>query len=221
MILKDRLFKRRKPSRDAKLFIIFCEGKKREPSYFNYFKGICTRIKFEIIPAEQGGNNSPTGLYRSACTKIIQSEDNPNPKYSNDPNDEIWFVIDTDDWQGKIPELKKLCNRNHSNWNVAQSNPCFEVWLYYHFRATFPSFDGFEMAANWKSFLNDKIIPGGFDSRKHPLKIKDAIKNAKGNFSENDEEPEVGTTNVFKLASNFYPLIEKTIEHAIQRLESN
>jgi len=36
MILTNRLFERVEPSRDAKLIIIYCEGKVRED---NYFKG--------------------------------------------------------------------------------------------------------------------------------------------------------------------------------------
>lgn len=219
MILKDRLFTRREPSKDAKLFILFCEGKKREPQYFNYFKGICTKIKFEIIPPLDDDNNSPTGLYETACLKIIQTEENPNPKYNNDPNDEIWFVIDTDDWGDKIQGLKELCNNNHGNWFIAQSNPCFEVWLYYHFKEEIVHFEGIETPSKWKQLLNDEIIPGGFDSRKHPLKIGDAIKNAKLNFENDNNGPSIGSTEVYKLAENFFPYVSKEIQKVIKKIQ--
>lgn len=221
MILKNRLFERREPSRDAKLFIIFCEGKKREPDYFNYFEGICSRIKFEIIPAEQEGNNSPTGLYEIASLNIVQTDENPCPKYTNNPEDEIWFVIDTDSWGEKIQELRSLCKKSHKNWFIAQSNPCFEVWLYYHFKKEKPSFDGMESAANWKAFLNDEIIPGGFDSRKHPLLLIDAINNSTANHLEDEEAINLGCTEVFKLAKNFYPYVKEILNNAISEGKSD
>ncbi len=48
MILKKRLFERAEPSEDAKKIFIFCEGKKRERAYFNYFKAIDSRINIEV-----------------------------------------------------------------------------------------------------------------------------------------------------------------------------
>jgi hypothetical protein len=49
MILKNRRYEKQAPSKEAKLFIILCEGKKREPDYFKYFQEISSSIKLEII----------------------------------------------------------------------------------------------------------------------------------------------------------------------------
>ena len=45
------------------------------------------------------------------------------------------------------------------------SNPCFEVWLFFHHFSDLP--EGLERfsANDWKSHLNS-AIPGGFDSCK-------------------------------------------------------
>jgi len=67
MIIKNRIFTRVEPSRDAKSFYIFCEGNNREPEYLFCFKEIDSKINIEVIPAEKHGNNSPTGLYDKAC----------------------------------------------------------------------------------------------------------------------------------------------------------
>ena len=109
MILRNRLFERKEPSRDARLFIIYCEGKRREPEYFKYFNEISSRIKLEIIPAEHTGNNSPTGLFRQACSDIIESENTPVKKYDLNTEDQVWFVIDTDQWGQKIKAIKENC----------------------------------------------------------------------------------------------------------------
>lgn len=68
----------------------------------------------------------------------------------------VWFVIDTDTWEreGKIALLRDFCKSNNDHfpkeydevkpyqaWNVAQSNPCFEIWLYYHIYSDLPSTD--------------------------------------------------------------------------------
>ena len=71
---------------------------------------------------------------KSVKKRDFEGSDDIAPKYELDlkQNDEVWFVIDTDEWGNKIISLKDDCNTKQS-WNVAQSNPCFEIWLYYHF----------------------------------------------------------------------------------------
>lgn len=211
MILKSRHFVKQEPSRDAKLFIIYCEGKKRENHYFNYFKEISSNIRLEVVSPGQHDNNSPTGLYDKASEDIVVTKKNKNPKYEIIKDDEIWFVIDTDTWGKKIDELRTKCEKEHTNWKVAQSNPCFEVWLYYHFESSLPGFEGMEKSENWKGFLH-KVKKGGFDSRKHPILVKEGISNSKKNFKKEDGIISIGCTEVFKLADSFYPLVQKVIE---------
>jgi len=217
MILKNRLFERKAPDRSAKIFLIFCEGKKREPQYFKYFNEISSQIRLEVVHAEPHDNNSPTGLYNKASDYIVKTTLNPNPKYDLNDTDEVWFIIDTDEWGIKINELRKLC-LNFSNWLIAQSNPCFEVWLYYHFFHELPDFKNMEISENWK-FKLDQTVKGGFDSRKHPIFVKNAIENSKRIFKETNEIVEVGCTEVFKLAEKFYPLVSKEIEKGLNKIK--
>ena len=210
MILTNRLFERSEPTRDAKSVYIFSEGAKREVQYFLYFRGIDSRINIEIYPLDPQENNSPVGLYNIACECIVKTHENPNPKYEFiNGIDEVWFVIDIDRWGEQIGELQKECNR-HNDWNVAQSNPCFEVWLYFHLYSDKAQFEGIERCTNWKVFLNQQVR-GGFDSRRHPIFIKEAIENAKSNFKNSNNAPSVGCSDVFKLGQTIYPLIENKI----------
>ena len=139
MKLRNRLFERRAPSRDAKSYFNFCEGNNREPQYFLYFKEINSKINVHVIRAVDGEDNSPTGLYEKAAACIIKSRQNPNPEFQLLDIDEVWFAIDTDKWGPKIKELRLQCKK-HPNWYIAQSNPCFEVWLLSHFRRSSRSF---------------------------------------------------------------------------------
>jgi len=53
---------------------------------------------------------------------------------------------------------------------------------------------------DWKEFLGQSV-PGGFDSRKHSVKIHDAISNAERNHNEAvSSKPSLFSTSVFRLA---------------------
>ena len=210
MILsRERLYERKEPSKDAKLFIIYCEGEKRENQYFKYFLELSSQMKLEIEPPIDG-RTSPLDLYNRAIHQIIKPEENANIKYELTPDDEVWFVIDTDNWGSEIIQLRENI-KDHKNWLVAQSNPCFEVWLFYHF-FPFEAFADIETSKGWKHHLHTKN--GGFNSAKHPIFIQNAIENAKSKF---EEEIKIGSTEVFKLAESFYPLIKDKIDEALEK----
>ncbi len=214
MIVTNRRFKREKPSRDAKSLYIFCEGAKRECDYFNYFKEMDSRINVEVYKLNPHENNSPSGLLSIAKKCIVRNKDNPKPKYEFLENDEVWIVFDTDkdkneSRQPQICKVKKFCEPK-KGWSVAQSNPCFEVWLYYHLLSEKPILEDSEKCSVWKEEV-DKLIPGGFDSRKHPLYIETAIQNAEKNFNSVDDFPAVGSTEVFILAKKIFPFVEEEL----------
>lgn len=200
---RNRFFNRTEPDRDAKSIYIFCEGKDREYKYFSYFKNIDSRLNLVVYELKSDDNNSPKGLYNLAIKNLIKSEDNPNPQYELLEEDEVWIVLDTDKdkTESRKPQLITIRQECVSqNWNIAQSNPCFEVWLYYHQENENPNFDGIEISAKWKSFV-DSIIRGGFNPNKHPVYIQKAVENAQTNFKKDrDGFPDIAATEVYKLA---------------------
>lgn len=217
MIPTKRLFTRRDPERDAKSIYIFCEGKKREYQYFQYFQGIDSRINIVIHPLKGNEDNSPTGLYQLAIQSLIKTEANPSPKYELLDGDEVWFVIDTDTWDSKVAELRALCG-THQNWKIAQSNPCFEVWLYFHFFEDRATFQWIEICDSWKTFLPEEI-PGGFNSSKHSIFIGRAIENADKCFVyEDDGAPATGCTEVFQLGRIIFGFCGRKIEGILNRI---
>ncbi len=222
MILTNRLFKRESPGREAKSIYIFCEGAKREYQYFKYFKEMDSRINVEIYKLDPHEDNSPLGLLNIARKCIKSSPDNPKPKYEFLENDEVWIVLDTDkdkkdSRKPQIAQVTEECEPM-SDWFVTQSNPCFEVWLYYHFSSEKPVFEGNEHCTNWKKWVNDSI-KGGFDSRKHPIYIEQAGKNAEKNFESDDGNPGIGSTEVFKLAKSIFLLVESKIKLVLKKIE--
>ncbi|MBT4851331.1 MAG: RloB domain-containing protein [Candidatus Marinimicrobia bacterium] len=221
MILTNRFFDRVTPSRTAKSIYIFCEGAKREFNYFKYFVELDSRINLEVYKLQVDEDNSPRGIMSIAENCILKTVENPNPKYNFIIGDEVWIVLDIDEdkYNSREPQIRSIqekCNELE-NWNLSLSNPCFEVWLYYHAKDTKPSFSDSEKCVKWKQFVND-IIPGGFDSRKHPIFIKTACNNAMNNYNLVNQIPDIGSTDVYNLANTIIPLIESKLNLALKKL---
>ena len=205
-LTRNKKYQRQAPIREAKKVYIFCEGD-REVSYFNYFTGISSNI--DIIPiGSQQGKSDPVKLKEQAEEHFIKTSLNA------DYRDEVWFVIDTDRWneKDKITQLKTFCAQNKTNnnsWEVTQSNPSFEVWLYYHFEEV-------KACTTFKAFLNNKV-KGGFDARKAPIHIKTAIENSLKHYDKDDKgQPILYTTEVHNLANSIYPFLKDTISEIVK-----
>ena len=221
MILTNRRFEREPPTREAKSIYIFCEGAKREYQYFEYFREMDSRINVEIYKLNHTEDNSPLGLFNIATNCIVLSDKNPNPKYSFQEKDEVWLVFDTDidknnSRTAQIDKLRLECSKK-LNWYAVQSNPCFEVWLHYHKFENKPTFEGDSLCSNWKNFVNDSY-PGGFDSRKYPIYIEHASKNAENNFSSENGVPNIGSKEVFRLANSIFPLLKFKITKVLKEI---
>ena len=193
MIQRRREYGKQEPSRDAHKIYIVCEGKGTEPDYFAFFEGLSSNLEVVTIPPTDG--NDPLRLMKQAKQKLIEEEREYTVDYKQ--GDTVWFVIDTDEWdkQGKISPLRKFCTNQNSTisekldevktyqaWNVAQSNPSFEIWLYYHFYNNKPKADEVEECASFKEYVFNHIS-GGFDFAKDPVRLEDAIANAEKNNS--------------------------------------
>jgi len=221
MLLTNRLFERQPPSREAKSIYIFCEGAKREYQYFKYFIEMDSRINVEVYKLYSHENNSPLGLFNIAKSCILSSDENQSSKYNFQENDEVWIIIDVDkdkedSRKPQIKEIKAFCNQN-KDWFILQSNPCFEVWLYYHLFDNRQNFEEDEKCSKWKSHLNE-VIQGGFDSRRHPILIQNAIKNSESNFESNEDEPLKGSTEVFILGKSMLTILKEKIDKVLKEI---
>lgn len=191
MIQRRKDYSKKAPSRDASKIYIVCEGKETEKGYFEFFEGLSSNLKLIIIPPEYG--TDPLKLMELA-QKLLLSE---TGRYSLDfrQRDKVWFAIDTDTWEkeGKIQPLRDFCTAQNERltefdeikpykaWNVTQSNPCFEIWLYYHFYDSEPDVDEIDRHPSIKAYVHS-LIEGGYNYQKDPVRIKDAIINSESNF---------------------------------------
>lgn len=222
MLLRNRLFRREQPSRDAKKVYIFPEGRKREVHYFSYFRELDSRVDVIVHQLEATADNSPMGLC-AAARRIFLCDSEEEMFKELLSGDEVWFVLDTENVhtdqkrQEQIIQLKEFCEDQNSkgsrvSWSVVQSNPCFEVWLCYHKEKSKPLFDGDEECKAWKNYAN-QLFSGGFSSKKHPLLLADAIQNASANHEEESPGvPSKGSTEVYLCGQSIYSLVKEKLQ---------
>ena len=201
-LLNKRSYVKKEPFRDAIILIIICEGEKREPDYFEFFNELTSQLK--VIPvASKEGESAPNHLLSNA-NDAIEKHNSDNGDY------ELWFVLDVDRWRKHIHILQAETSTKNE-WNIAISNPCFEVWLYNHFTDKLPDFKVINSCSDWKQLI-PKIRKGGFDSTKHPTLLGDAIVNSKKNYKEEGYIPEVGRTQLFRLGEKIFDKTKKILE---------
>ena len=230
MITRIRQYAKKDPSKDAHKLYVICEGGRDEPRYFEFFEGLSSNLNVVIIPSEEG-KTDPVQLSRSAVEKF----DSQNGRFSLDytQGDRVWFVIDTDTWEseGKISKLRDFCSEQnriisgqltetipYAVWNIAQSNPCFEIWLYYHFYKESPTRDDVDKFLSFKHFVDEKIN-GGFNYESDPVRLKDAISNAEANFNTGSDGLLCPfSTEVYLLGKEIYGFVSDELNRLYNKL---
>lgn len=215
---RHKVYEKVEPFKNAKKIYIFCEGD-REVHYLKFFQGFASNIDIIPIPNENG-KSDPTKL-KAQAEKCLE---NNSVSLSKELADEVWFVIDTDRWNegNKIGELRNYVEdkqKTYNGWFVAQSNPSFEIWLYFHFNSEKPIDSEIEAAQSFKDFVATKI-KGGFDNRSMPLEIQQATLNAENNFERENGQPKLYSTEVFNLAKQIIKFTKAQLDQCLTDLKT-
>ncbi|PAW93909.1 hypothetical protein CKK33_10555 [Mucilaginibacter sp. MD40] len=186
---KNREYKKGKPHRDFRKFIIVAEGE-REDDYFHFFKKLSLRIDIRIVSREGG---------RSAAKYFLERLALYDNQHGIEKEDFVWFVLDVDRWpKAEIHNLYDACE-NSKNYHIGMSNPSFEVWLCYHFIKTIPA--DLNSAKKLKAHLPE-IVKGGYNRDLFASQIQTATKHSEEADSNKENYfPESGVTKLYKLAS--------------------
>jgi hypothetical protein len=196
----NRSYKKGEPYRDARKFIIICEGE-RESDYFNFFDNKSQKLIVKTIApvGKNQGESSPNHLKERASEYIEENG------WDENYEDQLWFILDVDRWErNSIDTLFQLTEQT-SNWFIGISNHCFEVWLYYHKSNTRIQPNN---ATHMKQLLNEQTA-GGYKLEEYAPNIAIAIENAK-NIDNHDENyfPDIGITKVYKLGAEIVSLLQ-------------
>lgn len=196
-------FERALPSLAEKpTFLIVCEGKNTEPSYFNQFKLSSATVK----PVGEGYNTL------SLVNRAIELATEAN-------YEQVWCVFDKDDFNDNdFNSAISLAREN--DFGLAYSNQAFEYWLILHFN----DHQGGGMHRNdYDARLNEMLKPfnltyegkkgkiinedffellDGFDEKVNKKRVTLAINRAERNYDQQNHlnpAKEESTTTVFKL----------------------
>ena len=226
MIARRRDYIKKAPSRDAHKIYVVCEGASSEPDYFNFFRGLSMNLDVITIPPEDG-KTDPIKLKENAEATFL----NANKRYELDykQGDVVWFVIDTDTWEeeGKVEILREFClqknetiakEEGYSPWKVAQSNPSFEIWMYYHLFENKPSEENIAKYSTFKEFVNN-CFSGGYNYESDPVRIGTAIINSRNNFTCKNGKLGIFSTEVYCLAEEILRFVKEDINRLINKLK--
>lgn len=121
---KDRLKSKRQAPAN---YLIVCEGKKTEPNYFNGLKRkINEKYGNKVDVLIPNIDVKGTGMNTTSLVKYTQKTVN----HANKVYGQVWVVFDKDDYNDE--QFNSAID--NCNYNVAWSNPNFELWLLAHFK---------------------------------------------------------------------------------------
>lgn len=108
--------------------------------------------------------------------------------------------------------------KSYNAWNVAQSNPCFEIWLYYHFYDKRPDNKEVEECNTFKEFVGKKIN-GGFNYDADQVRLSEAIENAEKIFKDSDNKLSIYSTEVYLLGKDILSFVRKELNRLRGKLK--
>ncbi len=128
---RQRRQARRKPFKDPKpVILIVTEGEATEPEYLNGFVRATKNPRVRIKVVGDAGT-LPRTIVESA--KELRNEAKKRASREKDDNlryDKVWCVFDRDN-HPNFSNAKQMARDN--GFELAVSNPCFELWLCLHF----------------------------------------------------------------------------------------
>ena len=94
-----------------------------------------------------------------------------------DDYDEVWMLLDVDQHAKLTPVLQET---RQENFSAAVSNPCFEVWLLWHFEDWTREGSSREVQRAARGHGLGKSIPPAFPYANHPEVKRRASRNSVG-----------------------------------------
>lgn len=121
-INRTKLLERKHDRRSAKLFIIATEDEYAPKQYFGMFGS--RKVQIKILETLDG---------KSAPQYVLDRLDKFKETHGLNEEDELWLLLDVDRWD-KPTQLMAVCpEARQKGYQLAISNPCFEIWLSLHF----------------------------------------------------------------------------------------
>lgn len=166
-------FQRIEGVKSSRLIVIAAEGRATENIYFEAMRQeLCaTNVQLVVLNREDD-NSNPANVHRQI--KDFMDE------YNILDDDQLWIVIDRDDWKEKmLADIAQLRQQN-SNLRFCMSNPCFELWLILHLE----DIEDYSEEDKKNLFENPRLSTHGTWTKYHLRKLM-------GHYQESDYDPSI------------------------------
>lgn len=188
----------------TRIFVI-SGGTKREPDYFKLLRKETSLKRIMVVVRSKKGQGL-LPLQMSAMASKFYSEQvfetEEGNTYKLFANDSVYLLSDVDEFGKDLCQLVKSAP-SQQVWIV--SNPCFEIWLFYHYYShPLPELkDGLDIELSKRSqWMKQQLHQlRQVNSSKALLDMPTAIKNSKANYKlTTDGLPDVFSTQMHELA---------------------
>ncbi|MGD9494251.1 MAG: RloB family protein [Bacteroidales bacterium] len=139
--------------KDVYVISIAGEGKTEE----HYFDGLSDYLKGKVILIDrlEKDDEEDTKSHPNHVFNLLEERRDYWREYGAE-SDELWMVVDRDRQNVSEKQLENIINKcNESSFNLALSNPTFELWLLLHVSAI-DKFDAKKLLENPKKSSNSK-----------------------------------------------------------------
>ena len=187
---------------DPYLIVVICEDKERTYNYLCEFISQINDLKYTLYPVRDEDSGIPFPKMVEKANIEVQKKG-----LNFDNGDVLFLVSDLDHYRASIEDSVSKDDWNNQ-YQLIISNPCIEIWFYYHFKEGKPDINAKKivekkMPKAMKTH-NNTIVKGGVN---HLLlaNVNDmdiAIENSKRNFSmeENGIIPSLFSTQMHIVA---------------------
>lgn len=134
------LSRRRGKRPERRRILIVTEGVETEPQYFEGLARFARATGLSVYPADVVGiGRDPVRVVNSA---VRRRDDDQRAKPPRERYDDVWCVFDVDRHE-VLGEA--ITQARRESVKVAISNPCFELWLLWHFTDLFAATSAVEL----------------------------------------------------------------------------
>lgn len=156
---RAKLGRQRGVRQERKRLLIVTEGEETEPQYFEVLARFARATGVDVYAAKVIGLGcDPLTLVRQSIRRRADA--------GEDAYHEVWCVCDVDE-HDTLPSAISVARRERIN--LAITNPCFELWLLWHYRDYGRSTDKRLLKKALKPYgITDKHLPAKFPFSAYP-----------------------------------------------------
>lgn len=187
--------------------ILLCEDSRDSPKlYFQRLEKYQIRgVNIHIVTCPQNGIPVAHMLRRAR-----EAVEYLNVNY--ELGDKVYLICDLDHYREDLIEISPICNKNQ--WQLIISNPCIELWFYYHFLSNPPQIEPCSKEDKNSGVLKTycgSVVSGGIDPRKLWAQTETAIKNSKQNYAKEDDGfiPRLWATDMHLVAEEIWQRVQE------------